>query len=103
MCGIGNPAAFRDTLTACGLDLAGFRAYADHHAYSPPDCDAIATWAKALGAERIVTTLKDLVKLRRDELGGIPLVALEVAIEPLGDPQPLAAAISAAARAGGPA
>jgi len=101
VCGIGNPAAFRDTLTACGLDLAGFRAYADHHAYSPPDCDAIAAWAKALGAERIVTTLKDLVKLRRDELGGIPLVALEVAIEPLGDPQPLAAAITAAARAGG--
>ena len=101
VCGIGNPAAFRDTLLACGLDLAGFRAYADHHAYAPTDCDAIAAWAKALGAELIVTTLKDLVKLRRDELGGIPLVALEVAIEPLGDPQPLAAAITAAARKGG--
>jgi tetraacyldisaccharide 4'-kinase len=99
-CGIGNPAAFRDTLAACGLEVAGFRGYADHHAYSPADGDAIAAWAGGLGVERIVTTLKDLVKIRRDELGGIPLVALEVAIEPLGDPQPLAAAIVAAARKG---
>ena len=97
-CGIGNPAAFRDTLATCGLDVIGFRAYADHHAYSPADCAAIATWAKGLGVERIVTTLKDLVKIRRDELGGLPLVALEVAIEPLGDPKPLVAMIAAAAR-----
>ena len=100
-CGIGNPAAFRDTLATCGGDLAGFRGYADHHAYSAADCDAIASWARALGAERIVTTLKDLVKIGRDDLGGIPLAAVEVAIEPLDTPQPLVAAITAAVRTGG--
>lgn len=99
-CGIGNPRAFRDTLATCGLEVAGFRGYADHHAYSPADIAAITAWAGGLGAERIVTTLKDLVKIRRDELEGIPLVALEVAIEPLGDPEPLATAIAAAARMG---
>ena len=100
-CGIGNPAAFRETLATCGLEVAGFRGYADHHVYSPADIAAIAAWAGDLGVERIVTTLKDLVKIRRDELEGIPLVALEVAIEPLGDPEPLATAIAAAARTGG--
>lgn len=100
-CGIGNPAAFRLTLTSCGCELAGFRGYADHHAYAPADCDAIAAWARGLAAERIVTTLKDLVKIGRDDLDGIPLAAVEVAIEPLGDPQPLAAALIAAARTGG--
>lgn len=100
-CGIGNPAAFRNTLGECGLDVAGFRGYADHHAYTPTDCEAIAAWAGALGVDRIVTTLKDLVKIRRDELGGIPLVALEVAIEPLDDQESLATAITAAARKGG--
>ena len=99
-CGIGNPAAFRDTLATCGLEVAGFRGYADHHAYSSADIAAIAAWAGGVNAERIVTTLKDLVKIRRDELDGIPLVALEVAIEPLGDPEPLAAAIAAATRSG---
>ncbi len=99
-CGIGNPAAFRHTLAVCGLEVAGFRGYADHHAYSPTDIAALAAWARGLGVERVVTTLKDLVKIRRDELGGIPLVALEVAIEPLGDPEPLAAAIAAASRQG---
>lgn len=100
-CGIGNPAAFRETLATCGLEVAGFRGYADHHAYSPADCEGLATWAASLGVERILTTLKDLVKIRRDDLGGIPLAAVEVAIEPLGDPAPLATAIAAAARTEG--
>jgi tetraacyldisaccharide 4'-kinase len=96
-CGIGNPEAFRATLAACGLEIAGFRSFADHHAYSASDCDALGNWAAGLAAERIITTLKDLVKIRREALGGVPLVALEVAIEPLGDPAPLAAAITQAA------
>jgi len=96
VCGIGNPTAFRQTLAACGLDVAGFRAYADHHDYSPSDLDAIAAWAKELGAVRIVTTLKDLVKIRNDSLGSVPMVALEVALRVTAGEAELAALITTA-------
>ena len=79
--GIGNPAAFRTTLEKLGSTLVGFRALADHHAYSREDNAAIAGWAHDLHADAIVTTLKDLVKVEAEHLGDIPLVALQIAIE----------------------
>lgn len=78
--GIGNPAAFRTTLAATGCELAGFRWFADHHAYAADDLDAIAGEAAALGAVAVVTTLKDLVKVRRDEIRGLSVVAVEIAV-----------------------
>ena len=102
-CGIGNPAAFRRTLADHGVGPAGFRSFADHHAYDGADLEALAAWARDLQAELVVTTLKDLVKIGRDRLGDLPLVALEVALEPLGDAAPLVAAIEAAAGRGGQA
>jgi tetraacyldisaccharide 4'-kinase len=102
-CGIGNPAAFRRTLTDLGLELVGFRRFADHHAYRPAELESLAGWAAELGAERAVTTLKDLVKIRQTELGGTPLIAVEIALQPLGDAAPLETAIAAAARGGRPA
>lgn len=99
-CGIGNPAAFRRTLGDTGLGPAGFRSFADHHAYAAADLDDVAAWARDLRAEVVVTTLKDLVKIRRDRLADLPLVALEVALAPLGDAEPLAAAIASTARSG---
>ncbi len=80
-CGIGNPAGFRHTLAACGCHVAGFREFADHHHYAPADLDALAAWARQLGASAIVCTRKDLVKLSVDSLGGRPLWALRVAAE----------------------
>jgi tetraacyldisaccharide 4'-kinase len=78
--GIGNPAAFRAALTGLGADVVGFRPLPDHHAYAAADLDALAAAAAAVAADFAVTTLKDLVKVRRDALGGLPLVAVEIAI-----------------------
>jgi tetraacyldisaccharide 4'-kinase len=100
-CGIGNPAAFRLTLAALGLELVGFRSFADHHAYGPADLESLASWAAGLAAERTVTTLKDLVKIRRTDLGETPLVAVEIALAPLGDAAALETAVAAAAARGG--
>lgn len=79
--GIGNPSAFRRTLENLGADLAGFRPFPDHHAYTATDLHALHGWAAGLHADLVVTTLKDLVKLRVDRLGDIPLFALEIALE----------------------
>jgi tetraacyldisaccharide 4'-kinase len=77
--GIGNPAAFRDTLHALGADVVAFRAFADHHAYGAADTRALADLAAAHGAAALVTTLKDMVKITAH--GASPrLLALEIAI-----------------------
>jgi tetraacyldisaccharide 4'-kinase len=80
--GIGNPAAFRGTLAALGAEIAGFTSFPDHHAYSAADLDRLASRTPA-GVGLAVTTLKDLVKIRRPTLGDVPLVALEIALAPL--------------------
>jgi tetraacyldisaccharide 4'-kinase len=78
---IGNPAAFRRTLAEAGADVTGFRAYADHHAYTTADLEAICSLAQSAGAEQVLTTLKDLVKIRRPTLGPLPLAAVEIALD----------------------
>jgi len=79
--GIGNPAAFRATVEALGGRVAMECPFPDHHRYDESDAESIGRRAAAVGAELVVTTLKDLVKLRRDTLAGVPLVAIEIAIE----------------------
>jgi tetraacyldisaccharide 4'-kinase len=78
--GIGNPAAFHRSLAVTGADVAAFRAFPDHHAYSPGDLNELGVWAAREQATMLVTTLKDLVKIRRDNLAGIPVAAVEIAI-----------------------
>ena len=80
-CGIGNPAAFHRTLEHLGGVVVDFATYPDHHAYSVADSTAIAARATAARADIVVTTLKDLVKVKAESLGGIPLAALEISIE----------------------
>jgi tetraacyldisaccharide 4'-kinase len=80
-CGLGNPGSFRRTLEHLGATLTDFRTYADHHNYTRADVESLQSWAKALPANTIVaTTQKDWVKLRIDELGGKPLVAIRVGL-----------------------
>lgn len=79
--GIGNPAPFQSLLEDQQADLVGFTSFADHHPYSADDVAMLSRQARAVGAELAVTTLKDLVKLPRDGLAGIPLVALVIGLE----------------------
>jgi len=77
--GIGNPAAFRDTLHALGARVVAFRAFPDHHAYGAADTRDLAGLAAAHGAAALVTTLKDLVKMTGHDASP-RLLALEIAI-----------------------
>jgi tetraacyldisaccharide 4'-kinase len=78
--GIGNPSAFRRTVESLGCTVVDEMIFPDHHSYPVADLDRIGSTASAT-AELIVTTLKDLVKIRRDQLGGIAVVAIEIGIE----------------------
>jgi tetraacyldisaccharide 4'-kinase len=62
-CGVGNPESFFDHLQREGLAPALTRAFADHHPYKQSELDALAQEAKANGAEGLITTAKDAIKL----------------------------------------
>jgi tetraacyldisaccharide 4'-kinase len=81
-CGLGNPESFRRTLAQLGATANEFRSYPDHHNYTRDDVNALQTWANALPANAMIaTTQKDWVKLRVDELGGKPLIAIRIGLK----------------------
>jgi tetraacyldisaccharide 4'-kinase len=77
-CGIGNPDAFRHTLAGLGLTIVAFRTFPDHYSYTQPDVQDLEAWAQQDEDGIVVTTQKDLVKIRRLHLGGKELWALRV-------------------------
>ena len=80
-CGIGNPSAFKRTLSEVGCNVERLKEFPDHHSYSKIDVEDILNSARTYNAEIVVCTLKDMVKLK--ELSHIPnnCVALEIAAE----------------------
>jgi tetraacyldisaccharide 4'-kinase len=82
-CGLGNPEAFRMTLLRLGARLRAFRTFPDHHAYSRDDVEALHAWERELGEEGllVVTTQKDLVKLRLPSLERAPLWSLRIRLQ----------------------
>jgi tetraacyldisaccharide 4'-kinase len=63
-CGIGNPHSFKNTLLPLAETLTGFMIFRDHYQYSRTDFRMIADNAKRSGADWIVTTEKDIMRLR---------------------------------------
>jgi tetraacyldisaccharide 4'-kinase len=74
--GLANNEQFFDSLRANGLDVVGTRSFRDHHRYSAFDIAAIKEDA---GADAIVTTEKDAVKIDDRD---IIAIAAEMIIEP---------------------
>lgn len=79
-CGVGNPEAFRRTLESLGAEIVMFRAFDDHHAYTPQDLRRLAAEAQEFMAEALITTEKDATKISPDGFDR-PLAALRVEIE----------------------
>ncbi len=61
--GIAAPDRFFEDLRCLGCAIAGARGFADHHPYSRKDLAGIAEAARRAGAEVIVTTEKDYVRM----------------------------------------
>ena len=81
-CGIGNPEAFRATLLGFEAEISDFRVFPDHHAYTRADVEELRLWAgRQTRACLIVTTQKDLLKLRLQQLGGRPLWAVRIYLQ----------------------
>jgi tetraacyldisaccharide 4'-kinase len=63
-CGIGNPQSFRRTLLSADIESIGFKTFRDHYRYSQKDIQEIITNAKCCNADWIVTTEKDIMRLK---------------------------------------
>ena len=81
--GIGRPEKFFETLTGCGLDLAGRLGFPDHHAFTEDDRNALLR-AAAETKSCLVTTEKDIVRLPE----GFPAAVLPVTLS-FADDRPL--------------
>jgi len=77
-CGIGNPAAFRQTLIDAGADVVCWRELPDHHNYTAEDIAQLERAVADSNAELVVCTHKDLVKIQLDSLADRTLLAVVV-------------------------
>ena len=78
-CGIGNPENFFELLRQENLNNAGRRSFADHHFYTQIDIAAIEREAAEAGAEVLLTTAKDAVKLSNLKFE-MPIYVVEIAM-----------------------
>jgi len=63
-CGIGTPDHFRQTLQRLEAEIAAFAVFPDHHPYTRLEIGQLVQMANQHGAETLVTTEKDGVRLR---------------------------------------
>ena len=78
--GIANPRSFEDFLTGFKATIAYSKRYADHHRYRQQEIIDFVNAAKKAGAELIVTTEKDAVRLPRLDRRDIPIFFMRVEI-----------------------
>ena len=79
-CGIGNPESFFALLRRESYQLCYTRALRDHHRYVQSDLDQIERESVSSGAQALLTTAKDEVKLRSIDLD-LPCYAVDIEIE----------------------
>src|SRR6266850_2418848 len=73
--GLARPASFEVLARARGARVVGSRWFADHHPYSARDLLQLRRAAHLAGAEILVTTEKDSVRLAPSDLTGPPPIA----------------------------
>lgn len=79
-CGIGNPESFFSLVRRAGYQLCHTQTFRDHHIYSQADMDRVARESNKLGAQILLTTAKDEVKLRKLDFA-MPCYAVDIKIE----------------------
>lgn len=79
-CGIANPASFRSSLVIMGLNVSGFLDYRDHHVYTRKDIIQVERLAQESEAYGLITTEKDIVKIKSVIGPGLPVWTLKMKV-----------------------
>ncbi|BBO87786.1 tetraacyldisaccharide 4'-kinase [Desulfosarcina ovata subsp. ovata] len=82
--GLADNEQFFATLEAHGCEMICRRSFNDHHYYGDQEIDALLETAQASGADSVVTTLKDYVKLAHRGPWPVAWIAVDVEINFLG-------------------
>lgn len=81
-CGIGNPYSFKRSIVDLGIKLRDFIIFRDHHRFNAQDIKRIERVAERSKADWIITTEKDIIKLRNFNLHpNLLYLAIEFGIE----------------------
>jgi len=78
---IGNPESFALTLKELEADLIRHRVFSDHHVYTKEEIDDVISEARSLGADAIVVTQKDIVKIRKMNIKDANILSLKIEIQ----------------------
>jgi len=79
--GIATPESFEKFLRDLGAEIDYRKRFLDHYRFGEEDLTEIFAGAEAAGAEFIVTTEKDAVRIRPDLTGPIPIYYLRLEID----------------------
>ena len=79
--GIAKPESFEDFLRELGAEVITTEHYADHHRYRQQEVINFINASKLAGAEMIITTEKDAVRMPRLDRRDIPIYFLRVEID----------------------
>ena len=77
--GIANPIYFSHLLKKCGMEVIKEEIFPDHHLYTQKDLASIEE--KSKGLDWIVTTEKDMLKLKNLKIDHLPLRALRIEVK----------------------
>ena len=67
-CGLGQPESFFSTLQALEVNVLDYKVFKDHYQYKNDNVASLEKWRHDKGAEWIITTQKDWVKLSAERL-----------------------------------
>jgi tetraacyldisaccharide 4'-kinase len=79
-CAIADPDRFVNDIAALGVNVAGRRAFRDHHPFSEADLKEVAAEAAKVEATAVVTTAKDAVRINAWP-GPLPLLVLAARLD----------------------
>lgn len=98
MSGIGNHDGFVRQLHRQGFQTLGEMRFADHHLFTEIDVQTLEAYAGALEVDAIITTEKDVVRLRRDPgrklFDAVPVFSVRIDVVILGGEQQLKESIT---------
>jgi len=91
--GIATPDKFEEFVRRYGARIAYNRRFFDHHRFTEKDLEEVFLGAQRAGAEFIITTEKDMVRLSRELKSPLPIYFLRLEIEILSDHDSFEAAV----------
>ncbi len=79
LCGIASPDSFEATVNACGVQIVDRLQFPDHHWFGLSDIKQIHDRFRSSGAEFVLTTAKDSVRMKRnpDRWSLLPIMVVE--------------------------